>query len=372
MDSMQHLIGPAAAGDYPILIGRGLDPELMATLDPFAAPRLVVSDEFVQAARAETLAAIGDSAGCSRWILPPGEASKSPGMLMSLLEECRRLGLERGSALLAFGGGVVGDLTGLAAGLWLRGLPWIQAPTSLLAMVDASVGGKTGINFGGLKNSVGLVHAPAAVIADLEHLRTLPRAEWVGGFGELLKAAWLSDVSWAEALEAEPEALLDADSPQLEPAIARAVAVKIQHVAGDERDRGRRQLLNLGHSFAHALEAASGHAIGHGQAVLLGLVAALAASRDSGRWPSPGAGRRLERLAGLLARLGVRRPCLGLDGEEGAALLDRMRHDKKVSAGALRLVLPLPGGGAELATLGEDQVLRAWREVQERVPCASP
>lgn len=365
---MQRLSAPAAAGDYPILVGRHLLEETAAAFAARPGPRLLVSDAHVARAQPAWLDALQERVEHRRFAIKAGEDAKNSATLLELLHELRLTGLERGSPLLAFGGGVVGDSAGLAASLWLRGVPWIQAPTSLLAMLDSSVGGKTAVNFGGLKNAVGAFHAPVAVFADLELLRTLPDAQWTCGFGELLKAAWLSDGAWAEALEAEPEAVLDADAPGLEDAVARAVAVKISFVAGDEFEAGRRRLLNLGHSFAHALESESEMEIGHGQAVLLGLLAALVAARETGRWSPAAAEARLGRLAALLERLGVARPA---DCEDVDALLDWMRRDKKVEGGALRLVLPLERGGAELATVDESVVRLAWRELSERTPCAS-
>lgn len=365
---MQRIIASASAGDYPILVGRDLLEDVAGAFAAGHGPRLLVSDAHVARAQPEWLEALAGRTPHLRFLIKAGDAAKNSATLLELLHELRRHGLERDSRLLAFGGGVVGDAAGLAAALWMRGMPWIQAPTSLLAMIDASVGGKTAINFGGLKNAVGAFHPPLAVIADLERLRTLPRDEWIGGFGELLKAAWLSDRGWAEQLEADPLAILDADAPALEETVVRAIRVKIDHVSGDEFDRGRRRLLNLGHSFAHALEAESEHDVSHGRAVLLGLLAALAVSRETGRWSRAAADRRLERLAALCGRLQVGRPA---DCDDVDALLDWMRLDKKVEGGALRLVLPLEAGGAELATVDEAPVRLAWREMMERIPCAS-
>ena len=252
-------------------------------------------------------------------------------------------GLDRRSTLVAFGGGVVGDLGGLAAALFMRGIPYVQCPTTLLAQVDSSVGGKTAVNLAAGKNLAGAFHQPSRVLADTELLATLPDEELRSGLGEAVKSALIGDGELLALLEREATAILARDAELLGQVVARCVRVKAAIVARDEEERGERKLLNLGHTFAHAIEQAAGFGrIPHGVAVGVGLVLALRASERAGVLEERDLTARVTELltalsmphdlAGLRARHGVR-----LTTDE---LLAGMRHDKKGRAGHPALVLP--------------------------------
>ncbi len=354
---------PTLTHEYSVHLGRGQQAALSAALERHPSPRLLLSDSNLAACQQCFLDELDEDLEIQRLILPPGESTKSTANLLVVLGEMRRLGMERGSPLAAFGGGVVGDLGGLAASLWKRGVPFLQCPTSLLAMVDASVGGKTAVNFGGQKNAVGSFWPPVAVFADLDLLSTLPVEERVCGFGELLKAAWLSDAHWAEELENDRRKLLDLDPEPVERHVERAIRFKRKVVIEDEREVGPRALLNLGHSFAHALESQSAGLLKHGQAVLLGMRAAAACSGSSGFAPAEVVEEMCGRLDATLAALGLRVPesC-----REVQALMGWMNTDKKVSGGRLRLVLPIRVGEARICELDQvEPVHRAWNSLLE-------
>jgi 3-dehydroquinate synthase len=355
-----------ARHDTRLWLGRDGAPILAADLARRPRPRMLLTDNQVARARARQLEDLVEGSDLHRLVLPTGEASKNSANLLTVLAEMGSLGLERHSPLVAFGGGVIGDLGGLAASLWKRGVPLILVPTSLLAMVDACLGGKTAINFGGLRNAVGTFWPACLVVVDLDCLDTLPAREWAGGFGELLKAAWLSDGSWASRLEQDPAGLLRAGHPDLAGHLKRALRVKAALVEGDEFEAGERALLNLGHSFAHALEARGDGELGHGQAVLFGMLAAARASRLTGAAPPAAADEMEERLRRVLASLGLL-PARKLVRLSVANLMKAMTQDKKVREGRLRLVLPETPGRARLQDVAGETVAEAWRQWKDLV-----
>jgi len=332
-----------AGRPYEVRIASGLLAELGeqcgALLRQAQVP--IITDANVHAAwggAAEAgLAAVGKRA---IWrILPPGEAAKSWGPLAETLDWLLSLGVERGDHILALGGGVVGDLTGFAAAICKRGCGYIQIPTTLLAQVDSSVGGKTAINTAAGKNLVGAFHQPALVLADLATLTTLPPRELAAGYAEVVKYGLIDDAAFFAWCEANGAALLAGDLAARAHAVAHAVRAKARIVAADERETtGQRALLNLGHTFGHALEAETGFSdrLLHGEAVALGMVLAARFSATRGDMAAADA----ERISRHLALVGLPTDIRGLNlNTTGAALAEHMRHDKKVDAGRLTFLL---------------------------------
>jgi 3-dehydroquinate synthase len=261
-----------------------------------------------------------------RFVLPPGEASKSLGQVERLLDAMLEAGIGRADHVVAMGGGVVGDVAGFAAALLKRGCNWIAVPTSLLAQVDSAVGGKTGVNARQGKNLIGAFHAPAQVLIDPETLATLPERELRAGYGEVVKYGLIGNADFFAWCEANGAALLAGDRKARLHAIETCVRAKRALVAGDERDlSGQRALLNFGHSFGHAIEAETGML--HGEAVAIGMATAFRLSVERGLCPPEDAERAIAHLESV-----------GLPTETDVAptrLQARMRHDKK--AGALIL-----------------------------------
>jgi len=338
---------------YDIHIGAGL----LETAGTYIAPLLfrprtvIVTDETVATLHLtrlqEGLAAAGIAVDSV--ILPPGEATKSFPQLEHLCTALLDHGVERQDMVIALGGGVIGDLTGFAAAILRRGIDFIQIPTTLLAQVDSSVGGKTGINTRQGKNLVGAFHQPRLVLADLSILRTLPRRELLGGYAEVVKYAVLGDSDFFEWLEAHGAEVRAGDSAALAHAVEISCRMKASVVAADEREGGGRALLNLGHTFGHALEAATGFSdrLSHGEAVAVGMGLALDLSERLGHAP-PGTAARLRahlKAAGLPAHPDeIPGPPLAVP-----ELLHHMRQDKKARQGTLVFILVRGMGEAFIA-----------------------
>lgn len=296
--------------------------------------------------------------------VPPGEASKSWQGLERLCDWLLTQGVERGDHVLAMGGGVVGDLTGFACAVLKRGCGFVQLPTTLLAQVDSSVGGKTAINAAAGKNLIGAFHQPSLVLADLSALDTLPGREMRAGYAEVLKYGVLGDAAFFDWLEANGGAVLARNPDALEHAVATSVAAKARIVAEDERETsGRRALLNLGHTFGHALEAETGFSdkLLHGEGVALGMVLAARYSARLGLMSDGDAAR----VAGAVAASGLPAEVaqLGL-GCDGARLTAHMLHDKKMDAGTLPFVLLRGVGDAFLARDVELEDVAAFLDEQ--------
>lgn len=353
---------------YDIVIGAGLLDRAGALLKPFAAQDrvFIVTDRNVWRAQGRRLAASLTSAGVRtvRVALAPGEASKSFRAVERILNRFIEAGAERGDLLVAFGGGVVGDVAGLAAALLKRGCRFAQIPTSLLAQVDSAVGGKTAVNLAVGKNLAGAFHQPTIVISDVTALATLPDRELCAGLAETIKCGALGDADFFSWIEANRAPLLGRDGPTLAVAVRRACEIKAAIVAADEREAGRRALLNLGHTFGHALEAAAGYsgALLHGEAVAAGMGLAFDYSVRAGHCPKEDAERAktLLRACGLPA--GVEGPAQ--TGAGAAELLDLMKRDKKSEGGALALVLARGIGRAFLEKGTDETALRRFLEVQ--------
>ncbi len=267
------------ARSYPVLIGAGALRELPGVLDHLGAGALLpmVTDRHVAAHHADHLAAAVHPRRMEPIIVAPGEGAKSFSQLEQLCEQLLAMEPTRDDLILAFGGGVIGDLAGFAAAILKRGLRFVQIPTSLLAMVDSSVGGKTAINSAAGKNLVGAFHQPSAVVADLDLLATLPAREMAAGYAEVLKYALIGDADFFAWLERHGSGVLGLETAALLHAVATSVRAKARVVAADERETaGLRALLNLGHTFGHALEAETGFSdrLLHGEAVGIGMALA--------------------------------------------------------------------------------------------------
>jgi 3-dehydroquinate synthase len=278
-----------------------------------------------------TLAGAGVSA--QSVILPDGEQYKTWATLNLIFDALLGSHCERGTTLIALGGGVIGDMGGFAAACYQRGMPFIQVPTTLLAQVDSSVGGKTAINHPLGKNMIGAFYQPRLVLADIDTLDTLPDRELAAGLAEVIKYGLIRDPEFFVWLEKNLDALTARDKTALAHAVARSCANKAEVVAADEREAGERALLNLGHTFGHAIETGLGYGEWlHGEAVAAGTLIAAELSARLG-WLTADDVRRIERLF-IRAKLPVSAPQLG-----GERYLELMRHDKKVEDGKLRLVL---------------------------------
>ncbi len=338
---------------YEIHIGADVIPGAGARLAPFAKgrPVVVVTDETVARLHLPALGRSLESAGLSHKavMLPPGEGTKDFVHFARLCEEILALGIERQTLLVALGGGVVGDITGFAAASLLRGLAYVQIPTTLLAQVDSSVGGKTAINSAHGKNLIGAFHQPALVLADVSALATLPRRELLAGYAEVVKYGLIGDRAFFEWLERDRTKLLAGDPEALVRAVAESCAHKARIVAADERESGERQLLNFGHTFGHALEAEAGFcsALLHGEAVAAGMALAFDFSVRLGHATAQTADRVRRHLggAGLPTGLGA----LGGKTADPDRLLQHMRRDKKVSNGRLTFILAREIGEAFVA-----------------------
>ncbi|WP_374142661.1 3-dehydroquinate synthase [Sphingomonas sp.] len=327
---------------YPVVIDAGLLSRAAEWLKPLARGRsmAIVTDSNLSHHRQtlETALAAADIA-TTVIELDPGEGSKSWATLESLSNQLLELGIERGDHVIALGGGVIGDLVGFACAILKRGCNFVQIPTTLLAQVDSSVGGKTAINTRAGKNLIGAFHQPSLVLIDPETLATLPLRELRAGYAEVVKYGLIDDADFFAWCEANGPALIAGDITLRTTAIAHSIAAKARIVAEDERETtGKRALLNLGHTFGHALEAETGFsaALLHGEAVAAGMALAYGYSADHGLCPVEDA-----------ARIGAHLRSVGLpDGlaaagitASGATLVDHMRHDKKMAGGSLPFLL---------------------------------
>ncbi|HEX4196859.1 MAG TPA: 3-dehydroquinate synthase [Caulobacteraceae bacterium] len=347
---------------YEVVIGPGLIDAAGERVAPFLknGRTAVVADETVAALHGERLMASLAAAGlkASLIAIPPGEGSKSFAGLEALLDRLLGLGLDRGDLIVAFGGGVVGDLAGFAAAIYKRGADFVQIPTTLLAQVDSSVGGKTAIDTPHGKNLVGAFHQPRLVLADLDVLTTLPDREVRCGYAEVIKYGMLGDADFFAWLEADGAAVLAREPAALTQAIGRSVEMKAQIVEEDEREQGRRALLNLGHTFGHALETevGFGDVLLHGEAVALGCAQAFRFSAAQGLCLPADAARVEAALAaaGLPVRLAQARNA----PFEAAALIAHMAQDKKAQAGRLTLILARRIGEAFVARDVDPAALR--------------
>ena len=333
---------------YDVVIGRGLLPDLGRRIAGLAKHRtVVVTDETVAALHGPAVLAALEAAGVRARLLtvPPGEASKSFAELERVIDRLLAFGLDRRDLIVALGGGVVGDLAGLAAALFMRGIDFVQVPTTLLAQVDSSVGGKTAIDTPRGKNLVGAFHQPRLVIADIDLLATLPSRQLRSGWAEVLKHGLICDATFFDWLAGEGAGGATGDQAALTRAVERSVEIKSAIVGEDEKEAGRRALLNLGHTFGHAIEAELGFdetRITHGEAVALGCAMAFRFSAATGLCERSVADRveQVTAAAGLPARLA------DVGAFSAEALVKRMAGDKKAEGGRLTLILARSIGDA--------------------------
>lgn len=343
---------------YEILIGAGLLADAAAWQGlPRCTHAVLVSNPTVSALHgAAAMASLQALAPrCSQVLLPDGEAFKDWQHLNLLFDHLLREGCDRKAMLFALGGGVVGDMTGFAAACYMRGVPFVQLPTTLLAQVDSSVGGKTAINHPLGKNMIGAFQQPERVLCDLDTLATLPPRELRAGLAEVIKYAPIADAALLGWLEQHLDALLAGDADALAQAVQRSCEIKAEVVGGDERESGRRAILNFGHTFGHAIEAGLGYGRWlHGEAVGCGMVIAATLSADLGLVPRGWA----ERIARLVERAGlpVVAPDLGTD-----RWFELMAVDKKAEAGDIRYVLLDGPGSATLRAVPRPLVEAALR-----------
>lgn len=339
---MVRLILDSPSGSYPVIIGSNIHRELrgaVARLDPTGVA--IVTDSNVRPWAAKVARSI-KRAGLKTAIhvIPAGERSKSINQLHEVLAFLERQRIDRGGCVIAVGGGTVGDLAGFAAAVWQRGVRLVGVPTTLLAMVDSSIGGKTGINGTRTKNAIGAFWQPSAVITDLACLQTLPATSYRDAFAEVVKYAVAMDRGLADLLQKERSRLLDADRAMLERVVFRCVAAKALIVAKDEREKGPRAILNYGHTAGHALEAATGFRISHGRAVAFGMrvAARVALSMDLC------SKRLVETQDELLTAYGLPDRVPHVDP---ARVLAAIPRDKKARRGKVAWVMPRRMGHAE-------------------------
>jgi len=337
------------AGTYRVVVAAGLRHEYARHIAE-AAPAhhyAIVSDVEVFPHYGEPLVlSLAARGPVSVHVIPSGEAHKTRDTWARVTDGLLEAGSGRDTTVVALGGGVVGDLAGFVAATFMRGVPVVQCPTSLLAMIDASIGGKTGVDTAAGKNLVGAFHPPAAVLADVETIRTLSLAQRRAGLAEAIKHGVLADADYFARLDADLPALLDAEPSATLDAVARSVEIKAEVVRADEREHGRRKTLNLGHTLGHALEHVSGYALLHGEAIAIGMVLEARIAERLGV-AEPGTAQRIRELLER-AGLPVQRPAaLPVD-----AIVDATRLDKKARQGRVEYSLPARIGAMAAADSG--------------------
>ena len=352
---MRTLEVALAERSYPIHIGAGVVRRSGALLAERGVTNAVVVTNATVAGHwlaplCESLAAAGITSQTVP--VPDGEAHKNWETLQAVVTRLLELRAERSTTLIALGGGVVGDITGFAAAIYQRGMPFVQVPTTLLAQVDSSVGGKTGINHPLGKNMIGAFYQPRAVLIDTDCLRTLPPRELAAGLAEVIKYGAIRDIEFLAWLEARMDALVARDPGALAHAIHESCRIKAAIVGADEREHGDRALLNFGHTFGHAIENAMGYGQWlHGEAVAAGMVVAADVSRRLGRIDVAD----VHRLRAIVARAALPTEAPALGFERWMALMGR---DKKVVAGTIRYVLLDALGRAAISADVPDAILR--------------
>ena len=326
-----------AKQSYEIRIGQGLLANLGLWLHEMmpATRAVLITNPIVGGMYLETakLSLIPQGFQLTVLVVPDGEEHKTLNTAGKLYGQMADNLAERSTPVLAVGGGVIGDLAGFVASTYMRGVPLVQVPTTLLAQVDSSIGGKTAVDHGHLKNSIGTFYQPKLVIADIDTLRSLPPREISNGLAEIIKSAMIKDASLFGFLEKNLDALCSRDALLMEEAVARTAAIKAGIVAKDEKDRGLRNTLNFGHTIGHAIESASRFKINHGQAVAIGMVAAARIAMQMGKFNK----NDLTRMKRLIQRAGLPVDIPPLDIP---LMIEKMEHDKKTVEGKTRFILP--------------------------------
>jgi 3-dehydroquinate synthase len=332
-DPTRIRVGEGSNSAYDVMIGSGLLGELAGLLGPGVERVLVIHSRALAAtgkAVCDGLAAQGLSAFIAE--VPDGEQAKSAETAASLWAVLGQRGLTRSDAIVGVGGGTVTDLAGFVAATWLRGVTVVQVPTTLLAMVDAAVGGKTGINTAEGKNLVGAFHPPAGVLCDLAMLETLPASELVSGMGEVVKCGLIADPVILDLVEADPQSVKRWDGPAVRELIERSILVKARVVTQDPKESSLREILNYGHTFAHAIEQVERYSWRHGEAVSVGMVYVAELARLAGRLDDVVVDRHRSVLAGVGLPTSYR-------GDRWPELYAAMRRDKKSRGSLLRFVV---------------------------------
>ncbi len=338
---------------YEVRIGRGLVARAGAEIAPLLKRRkvAVVTDETVAAQHLAALVAAleGEGIAVAALALPPGESTKGWPQFSRTVEWLLEQKVERRDVVVAFGGGVVGDLVGFASAVLRRGVRFVQLPTTLLAQVDSSVGGKTGINTAQGKNLVGAFHQPSLVLADIDVLATLPPRDFLAGYGEVVKYGLLGDAAFFDWLEGNGPKMAAGDPDARQYAVRRSVEMKAGIVSRDETEEGERALLNLGHTFCHALEKATGYSdrLLHGEGVAIGCALAFELSQRMGLCSQEAPSRVRAHLRDMGMKVDL--ADIGGDLPDAAALVSLMGQDKKVIDGKLRFVLARGIGKAFVA-----------------------
>ena len=336
---------------YPVIIGRDLSGEVDKLLSGRHKVAILHQPVLAETAEAIRNHLAGKGVDAHRVEIPDAEAGKDLPVVGFIWEVLGRIGLGRKDAIVSLGGGAATDVAGFAAATWLRGVSIVHVPTTLLAMVDAAVGGKTGINTEAGKNLVGAFHQPLAVVADLVTLETLPHNEIVAGMAEVVKAGFIADPMILDLIEADPQTALDPKGDVLRELIVRAIKVKAEVVAADEKESELREILNYGHTLAHAIERRERYQWRHGAAVSVGLVFAAELARLAGRLDDATALRHRT----ILESIGLP---VSYDADAFPELLEYMAGDKKTRAGVLRFVV-LDGLGKPGRLAGPDPTLLA-------------
>ncbi len=317
---------------YPVIIGHGLLGELDELLGSRHRVAILHQPVLAQTADAIRNRLVEKGVDAHRIELPDAEAGKDLAVVAFIWEVLGRIGIDRKDAIVSLGGGAATDVAGFAAATWLRGVDIVHVPTTLLAMVDAAVGGKTGINTEAGKNVVGAFHQPTAVLVDLKMLSTLPANELVAGMAEIVKAGFIADPVILDLIEADPQAAIDPAGEVLPELIRRAIAVKAAVVAADEKESALREILNYGHTLAHAIERRERYQWRHGAAVSVGLVFAAELARLAGRLDEA----TVKRHRDVLTSLGLP---VSYEADAFPQLLETMAGDKKTRSGVLRFVV---------------------------------
>jgi 3-dehydroquinate synthase len=332
-DATRIRVGEGSDSAYDVVVGSGLLGELPALLGSGVERVLVVHPPTLRA-KGETVRHDLGAHGFSAFVaeVPDAEGAKSAEVAARLWGVLGRAGFTRSDAIVGVGGGTVTDLAGFVAATWLRGVRVVQVPTTLLAMVDAAVGGKTGINTAEGKNLVGAFHPPAGVLCDLSALETLPHNDFVSGLAEVVKCGFIADPAILDLVEADLEGVKRGDGPAVRELIERSIAVKARVVTEDLKESSLREILNYGHTFAHALEQVEGYSWRHGEAVSVGMVYVAELSRLAGRLDDAVVARHRSVLAGVGLPTGYR-------GDRWPKLHGAMSRDKKSRGSLLRFVV---------------------------------
>ncbi|MCH8019282.1 3-dehydroquinate synthase [candidate division KSB1 bacterium] len=354
---MNKLLVELGENSYPIFIGENILENLgeMLKLYNFSRQVVVITDSNVNKHHGKALAK-GLSSSLKSFELitiPSGEKSKSFRTIENIVTQMLELGCDRQTAILAFGGGVVGDITGFVASIYKRGVPYLQIPTTLLAQVDSSVGGKTGVNHPLGKNMVGTFYQPKMVWTDLKLLRTLPKKEIVCGLGEIIKYGIIKDGELFELVAENLEKILALDLELLQGIVMKCCRIKAEIVAEDEKENGLRMILNFGHTIGHALEAEIGYKkISHGEAVLLGMLAESKIALSLKMLNK----EDFLRIEGLIAKFNLSDKLKNIDSKR---LLQFIGSDKKAASGRIRFVLPRKIGEVEIVEDIESSVIKS-------------